>query len=78
MARIRALIEGDREVKPPKSEVDGYVQKVYGPDGTLFVYLYNYKEGGPGPGDSPTQSTHFDLAAARAFKAVLEDAFGPL
>lgn len=78
MARIRAFIKGDREVKPPQSEVDAYVQTVHGADGTLFVCLYNYKQGGPAPGDSPTQSTHFDLAAARAFKAVLEEAFGPL
>ena len=78
MARIRAFFEGDREVKSPQTEVDAYVQRVHGADGTLFVYLYNYKEGGPTPGDSPTQSMHFDLPAARAFKALLEEAFGPL
>lgn len=78
MARIRAFIEGDREVKPPRSEVDAYVQTVHDADGTLYVYLYNYKAGGPAPGDSPTQSIHFDLPAAREFKRVLEEAFGPL
>ncbi|GAA2937927.1 hypothetical protein GCM10010458_22720 [Microbacterium luteolum] len=78
MARILKLIQGDREVKPPQSEVDAYVQLVHDTDGSLLVYLYNYKEGGPAPGDSPTQSMHFDLNAARAFKRVLEEAFGPL
>ncbi|WP_372984935.1 hypothetical protein [Microbacterium sp.] len=78
MARIRKFVQGDREVKPPQSEVDAYVQRVHGTDGTLFLYLYNYKQGGPRPGDSPTQSTHFDLAAARDFKMLLEDTFGPL
>lgn len=78
MARIRQFIDGDREVKPPRSEVDAYVQKVLDVDGSLYVYLYNYRAGGPGPGDSPTQSLHFDLRAARAFKRLLEDAFGPL
>lgn len=31
---------GDREVKAPQSEVDGYVQKVLGDDGTVYLYLY--------------------------------------
>jgi hypothetical protein len=78
MARIRQFIEGDREVKAPQSEVDAYVQRVQDTDGALLVYLYNYKQGGPAPGDSPTQSMHFDIAAARAFKSILEAAFGPL
>lgn len=78
MARIRKFIEGAREVKPPQSEVNAYVQEVRSADGTLFLYLYNYKQGGPGPGDSPTQSIHFDLPAARAFKQLLEETFGPL
>lgn len=78
MARIRAFVEGDREVKPPQTEVDAYVQRIHGADGTLFVYLYNYKAGGPAAGDSPTQSIHFDLPVARAFKTLLKEAFGPL
>ncbi len=78
MARIREFIEGNREVKPPQSVVDGYVQRVRDTDGELLLYLYNYKEGGPAPGDSPTQSMHFDLNAARALKGLLEDTFGPL
>lgn len=78
MARIRKFIEGDREVKAPQSVVDAYVQPVCDADGALLLYLYNYKEGGPSPGDSPTQSMHFDLKAARAFKALLEETFGPL
>jgi len=78
MARIREFIQGDREVKPPQSEVDAYVQEVHDAEGNLFVYLYNYRQGGPRPGDSPTQSIHFDVRAAREFKKVLEDAFGPL
>ena len=56
MARIRRFIEGDREVKPPQSEVDAYVQRVHDSEGTLFLYLYNYKAGGPSPGDTPTRT----------------------
>lgn len=69
---------GDREVKAPQSEVDGYVQKVLDDDGTVYLYLYNYAEGGPKPGASPTQSVHFDYTAAKAFKAILDETFGPL
>ncbi|MFE7845907.1 hypothetical protein ACFUTX_12045 [Microbacterium sp. NPDC057407] len=65
-------------MKPPQSTVDGYVQKVLDEDGTLYLYLYNYKEGGPQPGDSPTQSIHFDYTAAKAFKAILDETFGGL
>lgn len=78
MARIRNFIQGDREVKPPQSEVDAYVQTVRDEDGELLLYLYNYRQGGPHPGDSPTQSIHFDRTAAREFKQLLEDAFGSL
>ena len=78
MARIKKFVQGDREVKGPQTEVDGYVQKVVAEDGTLYLYLYNYVEGGPKPGSSPTQSIHFDAASARAFKTILEGTFGPL
>lgn len=78
MTRIRQFLDGDRNVKPPKSEADGYVQEVRCDDGTVFLYLYNYAAAGPKPGASPTQSTHFDHAAAKAFKAILEKTFGPL
>ena len=78
MARIRRFEKGDRDVKPPQSDVDGYVQTVTGPDGTTYLYLYNYSRRGPEPGASPTQSLHFDEAAAREFMRILEDAFGPL
>ena len=78
MAKIRGFEKGDREVKPPQSEVDGFVQTVSGSDGTLYLYLYNYSQRGPEPGSSPTQSLHFDKAAARAFKQILEDTFGAL
>lgn len=78
MAAIRKFLVGDREAKPPKSEVDGYVQTVHGPDGTLYLYLYSYAEGGPKPGDSPTQSLHFDYTSAKAFKALLDETFGVL
>lgn len=78
MARIQRFLKGDRDVKPPKSAVDGYVQKVLGSDGTVFLYLYNYAEGGPNPGASPTQSLHFDYTTAKAFKAILDETFGSL
>jgi hypothetical protein len=78
MAAIGKFVVGDRQVKPPQSTVDGYVQKVQDEDGTLYLYLYNYKEGGPKPGDSPTQSIHFDYTAAKAFKAILDETFGRL
>jgi hypothetical protein len=78
MARIRQFISGYREVKPPKTEVDAYVQTVADDDGNVYVYLYNYAAGGPTPGASPTQSVHFDRAAAREFRIVLERAFGSL
>lgn len=78
MAGIRKFVVGDRSVKPPQSEVDVYVQKVVGEDGTVWVYLYNYAEGGPRPGDSPTQSLHFDYTAAKAVTAILGETFGPL
>lgn len=78
MARIREFIQGDREVKPPRSEVDAYVQKLQDADGELLLYLYNYAARGPQFGASPTQSIHFDRVAAKAFKKILEDAFGPL
>lgn len=78
MARIREFIQGDREVKPPQSEVDAYVQKMSDKDGAPLLYLYNYRAGGPKPGDSPTQSLHFDIQAARAFVRLLRDAFGAL
>ncbi len=78
MAKIRRFVVGDREVKAPQSEVDGYIQKVLGDDGAVYLYLYNYAEGGPKPGASPTQSIHFDYTAAKAFKAILDETFGPL
>lgn len=78
VARIEKFIPGDRDVKPPQSAVDGYVQKVTGDDGTVYLYLYNYAAGGPKPGDSPTQSLHFDYTTAKAFKALLDETFGPL
>ena len=78
MAAIGKFLVGDRQVKPPQSTVDGYIQTVRNEDGTLYLYLYNYKEGGPKPGDSPTQSLHFDYTAAKAFKAILDEAFGVL
>ena len=78
MAVIRKFVAGDREVKAPQSEVDGYIQKVSGEDGVLYLYLYNYAEGGPKLGASPTQSLHFDYTAAKAFKALLDEVFGPL
>ncbi|MGV3713509.1 hypothetical protein [Pseudolysinimonas sp.] len=78
MARIEKFVVGNRDVKPPQSAVDGYVQKVVAEDGTVYLYLYNYAAGGPKPGDSPTQSLHFDYTTAKAFKAILDEAFGPL
>ncbi len=78
MAKIRRFIPGDRAAKAPQSEVDAYVQTVTGEDGTIFLYLYNYAEGGPKPGSSPTQSLHFDRTAAKALKMVLDEAFGSL
>ncbi|MBD3753975.1 MAG: hypothetical protein IE935_16515 [Micrococcales bacterium] len=54
------------------------MQEVTGTDGTLYLYLYNYAQGGPKAGASPTQSIHFDYDAAKAFKAILEKTFGPL
>lgn len=78
MAKLRSFLVGSREVKAPKSEVDGYVQKVMAEDGTVYLYLYNYAEGGPAEGASPTQSLHFDQAAAKKFVAILTEAFGPL
>lgn len=78
MAAIGKFVVGDRHVKPPQSTVDGYVQTVRDEDGTLYLYLYNYKQGGPRPGDSPTQSIHFDYTAAKAFKAILDETFGGL
>lgn len=78
MAVIRAFKVGDRDVKPPQSEVDGYVQTVADEDGNVYLYLYNYAAGGPKPGDSPTQSLHFDYTAAKAFKTILDEAFGTL
>lgn len=78
MAVIGKFVLGDRQVKPPQSAVDGYVQKVHATDGTLYLYLYNYKEGGPEPGDSPTQSIHFDYTSAKAFKAIIDETFGVL
>lgn len=78
MAAIGKFVVGDRQAKRPQSTVDGYVQKVLDEDGTLYLYLYNYKEGGPKPGDSPTQSIHFDYTAAKAFKAILDETFGGL
>ncbi len=69
---------GDRDVKAAQSAVDGYVQKIDGADGTVYLYLYNYAEGGPRPGSSPTQSLHFDYTAAKAFKAILDETFGTL
>ncbi|WP_442574860.1 hypothetical protein ACSBPH_13635 [Microbacterium sp. F51-2R] len=54
------------------------MQTVRDEDGTLYLYLYNYKQGGPRPGDSPTQSIHFDYTAAKAFKAILDETFGGL
>lgn len=65
-------------MKPPQSSVNAYVQTVQDTDGTLFLYLYNYKQDGPDPGDSPTQSIHFDESSARAFADILEKTFGPL
>ncbi|MDI2098319.1 hypothetical protein [Ruicaihuangia caeni] len=76
MAIVRKFIVGDRDVKAPQSEVDGYVQRVLGDDGTVYLYLYNYAEGGPKPGASPTQSMHFDYTAAKALKAILDETFG--
>ena len=76
MAKIRRLVTGDREVKAPQSEVDGYIQTVLGDDGTVYLYLYNYAEGGPTAGASPTQSLHFDYTAAKAFKAIIDETFG--
>lgn len=76
MAVIRKFVIGDREVKAPQSKVDGYVQKVRDADGEL--YLYNYAEGGPKPGYSPTQSIHLDYTAAKAFKTLIDETFGVL
>ncbi|GGF15245.1 hypothetical protein GCM10011399_06360 [Subtercola lobariae] len=56
MARIQKFIWGDRDVKAPQTEVDGYVQAVTGPDGAVYLYLYNYAQGGPKAGSTPTQS----------------------
>lgn len=78
MAKLRSFITGERDVKEPQTEIDGYVQTVVGADGTLYLYLYNYAEGGPVVGSSPTQSMHFDVEAARAFKKILEATFGSL
>ena len=76
MARILRFLEGDRDVQGPKSEVDGYVQQVVGEDGTLYLYLYNYAQGGPHPDSSPTQSLHFDAESAAKFIELLQQTFG--
>lgn len=76
VAKIRKLLVGDRDAKGPRTAVDGYVQKVLGEDGELYLYLYNYAEGGPKPGSSPTQSIHFDRDAALAFKMIIDETFG--
>ena len=78
MAIVRRFIHGDHNVKDPKTEVDAYVQKVVAGDGTEYLYLYNFAAGGRKPGDTPTQSLHFDYSAAKAFKALLDETFGPL
>lgn len=78
MAKIREFVQGDRNVKPPQSEVDGFFQVVQEADGTKYLYLYNYSQRGPEAGASPSQALHFDIAAAREFKRILEVTFGPL
>lgn len=78
MAIVRKFIPGDHRVKDPKTEVDAYVQKVVAADGTEYLYLHNFAASGPRPGDSPTQSLHFTYSSAKAFKALLDEAFGPL
>lgn len=75
MARIKKFVVGDREVKPPQSAVDGYIQKVVDEEGEVYLYLYNYAEGGPKPGSSPTQSIHLDYTTAKAFKAIIDEVF---
>ena len=76
MARILKFEVGDKEVKAPQSSVTGYVQTLRDEKGSLLLYLYNYAEGGPKPGQTPTQSLHFDYTAAKAFKAILDETFG--
>ncbi|WP_460775107.1 hypothetical protein [Microbacterium sp. GXF7504] len=76
MAKIAKLIPGSRDVRPPQSEVDGYFQTVDAPDGTRYLYLYNYASGGPRDGASPTQSIHFDRASAMEFRRIIDVVFG--
>ncbi|MDZ8275704.1 hypothetical protein R2Q81_07035 [Microbacterium aquimaris] len=78
MARIKRFVLGDRATKPPQSAVDGHIQKVVGSDGEVYLYLYNYAEGGPKRGASPTQSIHFDYTTAKAFKTIIDETFGNL
>lgn len=78
MARIRRFIESEREARGPRSSVDGYVQKVVDDDGTVFLHLYNYAEGGPKPGATPTQSIHLDYTTAKALKSLIDETFGTL
>lgn len=78
MARIRRFIPREPGVSASRSDVDGYVQRVEDKDGTVYLHLFNYAEGGPKPGSTPTQSIHFDYTAAKAFKALLDETFGLL
>jgi hypothetical protein len=79
MAAIRKFLAGEIDAKGPRSTVDAYVRTVVRPDGTRYLYLYNYAEGaGPDSGKTPSQSLHFDYVSAKAFRAILDETFGPL
>lgn len=78
MSKIDRFILSEKNLKGPSKSVDGYVQKVVAEDGEIYLYLYSYKSGGPNSGDSPSQSFHFDYTRAKAFKAILDEAFGTI
>lgn len=75
VASIKKFVVGDIAVRTPTTEVDAFVQKVEGEDGEIYLYLYNYAQN---PGPTPTQTFRFDYTTAKAFKALLDEAFGPL
>jgi hypothetical protein len=75
MAAIKKFVIGEIAVRPPSTEVDAFVQKVEGEDGEIYLYLYNYAKN---PGPTPTQTFRFDYTTAKAFKALIDEAFGQL
>ena len=78
MARIAKFVVGERDVKPPQSAVDGYVQTVTGDPmaRSISIFTTTPREDLK-PGDSH-QSLHFDYTTAKAFKAIIDETFGSL